>query len=79
MARDGTERRVPWAWLPQVAGELRDPVRAFPSYKGQRHYPWSARQGRRIEFESWVECGHLIALDFDAAVTGIVAQPFWLL
>ncbi|GGK98811.1 hypothetical protein Ppa06_67060 [Planomonospora parontospora subsp. parontospora] len=76
VARDGTERRMPWAWLPQVAGELHDPVRAFPSYKGQRNYSgwyWSATQGRRIGFESWVERDHLIALDFDPAVTAIVS------
>jgi hypothetical protein len=57
------------------------PVRSFPSYKGQRNYPgwyWSATMGRRVGFESWVERGHLVALDFDGAVTAIVSQPFWL-
>jgi hypothetical protein len=34
--------------------------------------------GRRVGFESWVERGHLVALDFDPAVTAIVSQPFWL-
>jgi len=56
-------------------------VRSFPSYKGQRNYPgwyWSATMERRVGFESWVERGHLVALDFDPAVTAIVSQPFWL-
>ncbi len=58
-----------------------EPVPSFPSYKGQRNYPgwyWSATMGRRVGFESWVERGHLVALDFDPAVTAIVSQPFWL-
>ena len=57
------------------------PVRSFPSYKGQRSYPgwyWSATTGRLVGFESWVERGHLVALDFDPSVTAIVSQPFWL-
>jgi hypothetical protein len=35
--------------------------------------------GRRVGFESWVERDHLVALDFDPSVTGIVSQPFCLL
>ena len=35
--------------------------------------------GRRVGFESWVERDHLVALDFDPAVTAVVSQPFWLL
>src|SRR3954469_3311967 len=35
--------------------------------------------GRRVGFESWVERDHLVALDFDPSVTGIVSQPCWLL
>jgi hypothetical protein len=57
------------------------PVRSFPSYKGQRNYPgwfWSSKMGRHVGFESWVERGHLVALDFAAEVTAIVSQPFWL-
>ncbi|MGO4613754.1 TnsA-like heteromeric transposase endonuclease subunit [Nocardia sp. 2YAB30] len=77
----GVERRVPWEWLPDVVGELQRPVRSFPSYRGQRNFSgwyWSATLGRRIGFESWVERDHLVALDFDASVVGIVSQPFWL-
>ncbi|VBA31961.1 hypothetical protein LAUMK4_05636 [Mycobacterium persicum] len=57
------------------------PVRSFPSYKGQRNYPgwfWSATMGKLVGFESWVERGHLVALDFALEVTAIVSQPFWL-
>ena len=57
------------------------PVRSFPSFRGQRSFPgwyWSATMGRRVGFESWVERGHLVALDFDPVVTAIVSQPFWL-
>lgn len=78
----GVERRVPWQWLPEAADELVRPVRSFPSYRGQRNFPgwyWSATVGRQIGFESWVERDHLVALDFDASVVGIVSQPFWLL
>jgi hypothetical protein len=35
--------------------------------------------GRRVGFESWVERDHLVALDFDLAVTAVTSQPFWLL
>jgi hypothetical protein len=34
--------------------------------------------GRLVGFESWVERGHLVALDFAPEVTAIVSQPFWL-
>ena len=57
------------------------PARSFPSYKGQRNYPgwfWSSTMSRLIGFESWVERGHLVALDFAPEVTTIVSQPFWL-
>ena len=57
-------------------------MRSFPSYRGQRNYPgwyWSATMGRRVGFESRVERDHLVALDFDPAVTAVASQPFWLL
>jgi hypothetical protein len=77
----GLERRVPWAWMPGVLGELGRPVRSFPSYRGQRNFPgwyWCATLGRLIGFESWVARDHLVALDIDPQVAGIVSQPFWL-
>ncbi|KAB1927086.1 TnsA-like heteromeric transposase endonuclease subunit [Micromonospora sp. ALFpr18c] len=78
----GVEQRVPWGWLPEVVDVLDRPVRSFPSYRGQRNFPgwyWSATVGRQVGFESWVERDHLVALDFDPSVSGIVSQPFWLL
>jgi hypothetical protein len=79
---DGTECRVGLAALAGVCLEDGRPVRSFPSYQGQRNYPgwyWSATMGRRVGFESWVERDHLVALDFDPAVTAVASQPFWLL
>ena len=78
---DGREVRAGLDRLRRADLEACPPVRSFPSYKGQRNYPgwyWSATMGRRVGFESWVERGHLVALDFDPAVTAIVSQPFWL-
>jgi hypothetical protein len=57
------------------------PVRRFRSRRGQRHLSglwWSATTGGHVGFESWLERDHLLALDFDPAVAGIVSQPFWL-
>jgi hypothetical protein len=76
---DGQEVRTGLDGLCRADLEACLPVRSFPSYKGQRNYPgwyWSATMGRRVGFESWVERGHLVALDFDPEVTGIVSQPF---
>jgi hypothetical protein len=78
---DGGEVRGGLDVLGRAELEACRPVRSFPSYRGQRNYPgwyWSATMGRRVGFESWVERGHLVALDFDPAVTAIVSQPFWL-
>jgi hypothetical protein len=78
---DGREVRAGVERLRWVGLESCLPVRSFPSYRGQRSFPgwyWSATMGRRVGFESWVERGHLVALDFDPAVTAIVSQPFWL-
>ncbi len=77
----GEERRVPWERMPELSRALGAPVRSFPSFRGQRHYPglyWSATVGRHVGFESWVERDHLVALDFDTSIVGIVSQPFWL-
>jgi hypothetical protein len=79
---DGCERRVGLDELGGVDLEAARPVRSFPSYRGQRNYPgwyWSATMGRRVGFESWVERDHLVAIDFDPAVTAVASQPFWLL
>ena len=57
------------------------PVRSFPSYRGQRHFPgwyYAACMDRLIEFESWLERDHALVLDFDPQVVAFAAQPFWL-
>ncbi|MET9661409.1 TnsA-like heteromeric transposase endonuclease subunit [Streptomyces sp. NPDC006510] len=57
------------------------PVRAFKSYKGQRHLPglwWSSTVGGHIGYESWLERDHVLLLDFDPSGVGISSQPFWL-
>ena len=79
--RDGHEVRTGLEGLRCTDFAECRPVRSFPSYTGQRNYPgwyWSATMGRLVGFESWVQRGHLVALDFDPEVTAIVSQPFWL-
>jgi hypothetical protein len=49
--------------------------------EGRRHLPgrwWSGTDGRHVGYESWLERDHVMALDFDPTVVGIVSQPFWL-
>lgn len=56
-------------------------MRSFPSFKGQRNYPglyWSAKSGRHVGFESWLERDTAVLLDFDPMVRSFVSQPFWL-
>ena len=53
--------------------------RRIRTRKGQRHLPgrwWSATDGRRIGYESWLERDQLMWLDWDRAVTGTASQPF---
>ena len=74
VAADGTERWVSLAALAAVRLEDGHPVRSFPSYRGQRNYPgwyWPATIGRQVGFDPWVERDHLVALDFDPAVTAV--------
>lgn len=64
-----------------MAFESCEPVRRFPSRKGQRHLSgrwWSATMNRHVGYESWLERDHLMLLDFDPDVVGIASQPFWL-
>src|SRR5215471_7667625 len=81
VSEDGAEHHVPLAEAQAVPFELGLPVRRFTSHRGQRHLSglwWSATTGGHVGFESWLERDHLLALDFDPAVTGIASQPFWL-
>lgn len=55
------------------------PVRALPSYKGQRNFTgllWCATNSRLVGYESWLERDHLTCLDFAPDVVGIASQPF---
>ena len=64
-----------------IAFEDAMPAREFFSYRGQRHFPglwWLATTGRHVGYESWLERDHVMALDFDRAVTGVSSQPFTL-
>jgi hypothetical protein len=57
------------------------PVRGFPSYKGQRNHVghwWTATTGDLVGYESWLERDRLLLLDFDPDIVGIASQPFWL-
>jgi len=76
---EGAAHRRP---LPQVVGLPFDqyrPIRAFTSYRGQRHWPglyWCATTQTFIPYESRLEQSWVLLCDFDAEVTGIAAQPF---
>lgn len=77
----GVERRGPLAQLWHVRFESVEPVRMFPSYRGQHSFSgrwWSATTGSHVGFESWLERDHLMLLDHDRAVVGMASQPFWL-
>ena len=77
----GVAQRRPFAECWDVRFEDGRPVREFRWPKGQRHNPgwwWSARTGRHVGYESWLERDVLVMLDFDPEVAGIVSQPFWL-
>ena len=58
-----------------------DPVRSFPSYRGQRSFSgwwWFSRSGSHVGYESWLERDILMLLDADTDVVVVVSQPFWL-
>jgi hypothetical protein len=77
----GGEYRLPLSRASEIEFEAGRPVRAFPSYRGQRHFPglyWAATTGGHVGFESWLERDHVMLLDFAPEVTGLLSQPFWL-
>jgi hypothetical protein len=74
-------RRADLATCWDVRFEDAPPVPAFPSVRGQTHFPglrWSATSGRHVGYESWLERDHAMLLDFDPGVVGYSSQPFWL-
>jgi hypothetical protein len=75
------EVRAPLVDAAATAFEEVPPVRDFPSYRGQRHFPglyYSVTTDRHLGYESWLERDHAMLLDFDPQVTGFASQPFWL-
>jgi hypothetical protein len=64
-----------------VRFEAAAPARRFNPRKGQRHLSgrwWSATDGAHVDYESWLERDHVMALDFDVSVVAIASRPFWL-
>lgn len=78
---DDGEVRMPLSEAATVSFERVAPVRAFPSYKGQRNYPglyYATCVDAHVAFESWLERDEAMAMDFDVEVVAFAAQPFWL-
>ena len=78
---DGERQQCPLGEAGGVRFEDGHAVRRFVPRKGQRHLSgrwWCATTGDHVGFESWLERDHVMLLDFDPAVVGIVSQPFWL-
>ena len=76
--REGLTERLPLTEALEVAFEDGQPMRSFPSYRGQRNFPglwWSSTQRRHVGYESWLERHHLTDLDHDPAVIAIASQP----
>jgi hypothetical protein len=81
VAEDGMQHRLSLADAWAVRFEAMSPVRRYRARKGQRHLPglwWSSTMAGHVGFESWLERDHVMWLDWDPLVVGIVAQPFWL-
>ncbi len=56
-----------------------EPVRSFPSFRGQRNFPglwWFATTRRHIGYESWVERDQLMALDANPETVGVAPNLF---
>ena len=75
-------------WSGEVLGKVDasrlargEPVRGFPTYRGQRNYPgllWCATTQTLIGYESLLERDRLWLADVDPDVHWIASQPFWL-
>ena len=77
----GAARSGPLKVVWKARFERVPPVRAFGSFKGQRHFSgawWLATTGEHVGFESWVERDRVMLLDFDPDIVGVSSQPFWL-
>ncbi|WP_443051338.1 hypothetical protein [Streptomyces sp. NBC_00234] len=63
---DHGEHRLPLADAVSVPFEAGRPVRSFPSYRGQRHFPglyWSSTTSGHVGFESSLVRDRLMLLD----------------
>jgi hypothetical protein len=81
--RDGTRRRDLLAQCLGTRFEDVPPVRVFSSARRAEAvsfagFRWSAKSGRHVGYESWLERDHAMLLDFDVAVARFSSQPFWL-
>ena len=75
-------------WHVESLGDVRaadfsavDPVRAFPSFRGQRNYTgwyFCSTVDRHLRYESLLERAVLRCLDFNPAVESIATQPLHL-
>lgn len=77
----GEIRRRPLAAAWDLPFERIQPVRSFPSIKGRPSFSglwWAATTGSHVGYESWVERGVVMMMDFDPEVVGMSSQPFWL-
>ncbi|MEV6034017.1 TnsA-like heteromeric transposase endonuclease subunit [Nonomuraea sp. NPDC052116] len=75
------QRQTPLAIAWNTRFERVQPVRHFPSYRGQRNfsgYWWSSTMRDLVGFESWLERDQVMMLDFAPEVTAFSSQPFWL-
>ncbi|MFT4294625.1 MAG: TnsA-like heteromeric transposase endonuclease subunit [Micropruina sp.] len=78
VAGDWVVTRLGEADLAEVVRGL--PVRAFPTYRGQRNYPgwlWLSTTCSLVGYESLLERDRLWLADFDPAVSWVSSQPFW--
>jgi hypothetical protein len=56
-----------------------EPIRTFPAHRRQSHLTglyWWATTGRLVPYESQLEMGVLMTLDYDPGVEAVAAQPF---
>jgi hypothetical protein len=76
------EARARLADAANITFEHAPPVRDFPSYRGQRHFPglyYSTTSARHVGYESWLERDHAMLLDFDPLISTFCSQPFRLM
>ncbi|MER8085618.1 TnsA-like heteromeric transposase endonuclease subunit [Streptomyces sp. NPDC094048] len=76
---DGQRRRTALGAGWNVRFEDVPPVRGFRWSKGDRSFPgwyYAVTTGGHVGYESWLERGRLILLDFAPDVVGIASQPF---